>query len=71
MKRSVVLVDCVGIYWRLAQNSSGSVLCRAKEEEILEGCLRAFRKAAVYFGGPHDLNDPGLTAGHQKVVHYQ
>ena len=71
MKRSVVLVDCVEIYWSvLAQNSSGCVLRRAKEEEILEGCLRAFRKAAVYFGGPHDLNDPGLRA-HQKVVHYQ
>jgi hypothetical protein len=39
------------------------VLCRAKEQMLLQGCLAAFGEAAVYFGGPHDLNNPGLARG--------
>ncbi|CAL1172809.1 unnamed protein product [Cladocopium goreaui] len=31
-----------------------------KEQMLLQGCLAAFGEAAVYFGGPHDLNNPGL-----------
>ena len=30
---------------------------------LLQGCLAAFGEAAVYFGGPHDLNNPGLARG--------
>ena len=31
----------------------------SKEQQLLERCLAAFGEAAVYFGGPHDLNNAG------------
>ena len=34
----------------------------AKEQKLLDGCLAAFGEAAVYFGGPRDLNNPGRRA---------
>ena len=52
------LLECIGI-----QCQEWCVLCRAKEQMLLQGCLAAFGEAAVYFGGPHDLNNPGLARG--------
>ncbi len=33
-----------------------------QEEQLVEKGLKAFGEAAVYFGGPYDLNNPGQRA---------
>lgn len=35
-----------------------------EEERLVEKGLKAFGEAAVYFGGPYELNNPGLRASH-------
>ena len=46
------------MYW----HTMPGVMCAlSKEQMLLQGCLAAFGEAAVYFGGPHDLNNPGLA----------
>lgn len=39
-----------------------------EEERLVEKGLKAFGEAAVYFGGPYELNNPGLRARERAQI---